>query len=138
MKLQTTLRLLVAHDLCPYYRHTLFRALGAGYLPDAPIDLTTLLNIIDIDGALWALESVLPEQHADRFKACRLFVIDCYLSIYCGNKDEHKVARAAVERDRRDPHWDGLSEAMGWASFASNSALWHDTCAKLFVQHFGA
>ena len=130
MKLQTTLAIIRPHQPCTSGWEKLLRHLGPNYPQDKVIDFGTILESNGLDGALWGLRAVLPEQEKDRDRLARLFACaraESVLHIWEAKFPDDKRPREAIAVSRRFALGQATQQelaAAGAAARAAGDAAW--------------
>ena len=126
MKLQTTLAIIRQHRPCTSGWENLLRHLGPNYPQDKVIDFGTILESNGLDGALWGLRAVLPEQEKDRDRLARLFACaraESVLHIWEAKFPDDKRPREIIAVARRFALGQATQEELSAAGAAGAAAL---------------
>ena len=122
--LTTTLAKIKNHGPCIDGWKKLLEGLGGGYDHDAPIPLERILEINDLDDALWALRAIEGHDNAIRLYACYCAKYSLYIFERKYSGDKHP--KHAIETAGRFAHGDASREELDAARDAAMDAVWGD------------
>jgi len=127
--MKTTLNEIRKHSTCKEGWAKLLKNLGKTKADDAPLAITTILDLNGLDDALWCLRAVDGYQ-----REMRLFAVDCARSVQHLMADKRSIAALDVAERHADglatdeelvAAWTAASDAASDAAWAAaNTAAW--------------
>ena len=117
----TTLNKIREHSPCKESWITLNKELGSDYGGDTELKFSQLIDILDLDDALWCLRSICPEHD----KEVRLFAADCaerVLHIYEKKYPKDTRMRDCINTARLFANGEATQEQLAAARAAARAA----------------